>query len=467
MRTPPALFAFTLAAAALAADPGAINNDPVRDTPLDRYTAQRDPSFAFTLERTYADRPGFTGYALNLTSQTWRAEGEVDFPRWTHMMEIVRPDNARGDAALLMIGGGQRQATPNERIREVLYTMAGLTGGVVVFLPNVPNQPLTLNGDDEIRFEDDLLAESWVTAGRTDDPGWIIHLAMVESAVAAMDAAQAFLASDEGGNLAIDRFIVSGGSKRGWTTWLTAAVDDRVAGIIPLVIDTLNLPATMRHHWGAYGFWAPAIGDYASRRLFKWLTSPEGHTLRSVVDPYLYRDRLTMPKFLLNSAGDQYFLPDTTRYYLNDLPGVTRLRCVPNTNHSLDRNLDAVQSALAFAAAVAQRRDIPGMAWHAPEPGVLRVTMDAPAFEATLWRAHNPVARDFRQEAVGNIWESTPLAPAEDGVYEARVEVPEEGFTAFMVEARFRIEGLALPLTFTTEVQVVPDVLPFADKPVE
>jgi PhoPQ-activated pathogenicity-related protein len=186
-----------------------------------------------------------------------------------------------------------------------------------------------------------------------------------------------------------------------------------------------------------------------------------------VVDPYLYRDRLTMPKFLLNSAGDQYFLPDTTRYYLDDLPGVTRLRCVPNTNHSLDRNLDAVQSALAFAAAVAQHRDIPGMEWHAPEPGVLRVTMDTPAFEATLWRAHNPVARDFRQEAVGNIWESTPLAPGEDGVYEARVEVPEKGFTAFMVEARFRVEGLALPLTFTTEVQVVPDVLPFADKPVE
>jgi hypothetical protein len=33
--------------------------------------------------------------------------------------------------------------------------------------------------------------------------------------------------------------------------------------------------------------------------------------------PNAYRDRLTMPKFIINSAGDQYFLPDSSQFYFN------------------------------------------------------------------------------------------------------------------------------------------------------
>lgn len=446
-----------------------IDNTPVSDTLLDQYTTQRDPSFAYALKQTYTDTPGLVGYAVDLTSQTWRDETEVSHPEWTHMMQIVRPEHVVHDTALLLIGGGTHKAEAPGRLANHLEMMARATGSVVVLVPNVPNQPIVLNGDGRRRYEDDLLAETWTTAGKSRDQSWIIHLAMVESAVAAMDAAQAFLASDEGGDITIKNFVVTGASKRGWTTWLTAAVDDRVEAIIPMVIDTLNLPATMRHHWGAYGFWAPAIGDYASRKLFRWLNSPDSRMLRSIVDPFLYRDRLDMPKFLLNSAGDQYFLPDTTRYYLDDLPGETRIRFVPNSDHGLSRHTDAVQSALGFYAAVLHGREIPALTWtpDADDAGVLRVTADADPFEATLWQAYNPEARDFRQEEIGNAWEATPLEADGRGVYTARVETPEAGFRAFMVEARFKLERLPLPLTFTTEVQVVPDVLPFADKPME
>ncbi len=444
-----------------------IDNSTVADTPLDRYTAQRDDTFAWTLKETYTDTPGLVGYAIDLTSQTWRGKPDVDHPAWTHMVQIARPENVTRDTALLIIAGGTRTHHAPRHLDTQLAMMARATGSVVVLLPDVPNQPMILNDDGVPRYEDDLLAETWVNAARTRDQSWIIHLAMVESAVAAMDAAQQFLASEAGGNIDIDHFVVSGASKRGWTTWLTAAVDDRVRAIVPFVIDTLNLPATMRHHWGAYGFWAPAIGDYASRKLFKWLNAPGSRALRSIVDPYLYRDRLDMPKFLINSAGDQYFLPDTTRYYLDDLPGITRLRFVPNTDHSLGRNLDAVQSALAFYTALLDHRPIPALSWQADAPGVLRVTADTPPFEVTLWRAHNPRARDFRQEEIGNAWEPTPLEADDDGVYTVHVETPETGYTAFFVEARFRLEDQPFPMTFTTEVHVVPDVLPYRDKPME
>lgn len=480
MRT---LLAVTLLAALLITPPAhaadskantaAINNDTVAETLLDTYTSDRDGSFAWQLARTYTDRPGFTGYAINLTSQTWRDGSEVSHPEWTHMMQIVRPDSTTTSTALLLIGGERRTETPPDRLNNIFYTMAGLTNSTIVFVPNVPNQPTRLltgdKPDTKPRWEDDLLAESWVTAAETGDPTWIIHLAMVESAAAAMDAAQQFLSTEQGGGLNIEDFVVTGGSKRGWTTWLTAAVDDRVRAIIPLVIDTLNLPATMKHHWEAYGFWAPAIGDYTKRRLFESLGSPEGRGLREIVDPYLYRDRLTMPKFLLNSGGDQYFLPDTTRYYLGDLPGETRLRIVPNTDHDIDRNLDAVQSAIAFFQAILADAPLPTVEWSpdADDPSTLRVTTDPFPFEVTLWQATNPSARDFRQATIGNAWTQAPLKPDPDGSYPVRVPEPEAGFTAFLVQARFNIDGVALPLTFTTEVRVTPDVLPHAGKPME
>lgn len=444
----------------------------VVDSLLDTYTASRDDSFAFELVERF-EGAGFRGYAVNLTSQTWRTEGEVSHPAWTHMMQIVVPVNGAAtpppSTALLFIGGSTRRDRPPRAIAGELAMMARATQSVVVFVPNVPNQPMILNNDGVRRYEDDLLAETWINAGHEGDPSWIIHLAMVESAVAAMDAAQAFLASDEGGGVTIDGFVVSGGSKRGWTSWLTAAVDDRIRGVVPLVIDVMNLPKMIEHHWGAYGFWAPAIGDYAGRQLFTWLGSPEARTLREVVDPYLYRNRFTMPKFILNAAGDEYFLPDTTRYFLDDLPGLTRLRVVPNADHSVDENIDAVQSALGFYAAIINDRPIPELQWTVDKGngGHMRITADAKPVQVTLWEAYNPEARDFRRVEIGDAWTATPLEAGEDGSWAVTVETPESGFRAYLVEARFLIPGQSLPLTFTTEVQVLPDILPHKNKAME
>ena len=44
----------------------------------------------------------------------------------------------------------------------------------------------------------------------------------------------------------IDKFIVAGASKRGWTTWLTMAVDKRVFAAIPIVMDMLSLNTVIK-----------------------------------------------------------------------------------------------------------------------------------------------------------------------------------------------------------------------------
>lgn len=442
------------------------------DSPLDRYTAERDEVFSWKVIKSYGDHEGMLGFAIDLTSQKWRGEDEVSHPLWTHMMQVVVPDEVEHDTALLLIGGGRRQSGPPRRLQQELWTIAQATGTIVAAVPNVPNQPLALpdanGGLGEGRYEDDLLAESWVLARRTGDDGWVIHQAMVESAIAAMDAVQAFVKSEEGGGHEVAGFVVSGGSKRGWTTWLTAAVDDRVRGIIPMVIDVLNLPETMRHHFGAYGFFAPAIGDYAGRNLMQELDTPDGLRLRRIVDPYLFRDRLDMPKFLVNTTGDQYFLPDTTKYYLDELPGLTKMRAVQNWDHAIDRNADAVFSAIGFYEAILNQVSIPHLVVEVVEETdeavewLLSVNIEDERVRLrrlTLWQGTNPEARDFRQETVGKPFRMRMLEAEEDGRYRIRLEKPESGYTAFFVEDRYDVEGQNLPLVFTTQVRIIPDVL--------
>src|SRR5205814_7339736 len=87
------------------------------------------------------------------------------------------------------------------------------------------------------RVEDDFIAYTWDHYIRTGDDRWPARLPMTKSAVRAMDAVTAFTATPAGGGRPVRRFVVAGASKRGWTTWATAAVDKRVVAIAPAVIE--------------------------------------------------------------------------------------------------------------------------------------------------------------------------------------------------------------------------------------
>src|SRR5438128_8293689 len=88
---------------------------------------------------------------------------------------------------------------------------------------------------------------------------------MVKSLSRAIDALHA-LAKQEW-NIAVTHFVVSGGSKRGWTTWLTAVADPRVKALAPCVIDTLNMQAQLPHQLKSYGKYSEMITDYTKRGL--------------------------------------------------------------------------------------------------------------------------------------------------------------------------------------------------------
>ena len=282
---------------------------------------------------------------------------------------------------------------------------------------------------------------------------------MVKSAVRAMDTVQTFTA-DLAGREMVESFVVTGASKRGWTTWLTGAADKRVKAIIPIVIDMLNTQASFRHHRAVYGFYAPAVHDYEEMGTFQWLNTPESDRLMAIVDPFSYRDRLTMPKFMIYGTQDEFFLPDSSRYYFDDLKGQKYLRYVPNAGHGL-KDSDAIQSLAAFYQAIVENAKLPKFSWEKTGGESMKVTAADRPRKVLLWQGHNPKARDFRIDMLGPVWKSTELADQGGGVYTGKVDRPGEGFRAFMVELTYDSD-FGREYKFTTPVYVTPDTEPFA-----
>lgn len=430
------------------------------ETALDRYVAKPDPTYSWKVVRNLPGNP-VTQFVVDLKSQTWRTENDVDRPVWQHWLTVVKPTSPSSKLAFLRITGGANGGEAPQSAEAATLRLAEMTNSVVAELKMVPNQPLVLHQDGVRRSEDDFIAYTWDQFIKTGDETWPARLPMVKSAVRAMDCVQELMKSDQGGNVAIEKFVVSGGSKRGWTTWCTAAVDKRVAAAIPIVIDVINVPACSRHHVAAYGFYAQAIGDYVRHNIKGRINDPRTKLLYEIEDPYSYRERLTMPKFVVNAAGDQYFPPDSSQFYYADLPGEKYLRYVPNADHSL-RDSDAQESIIAFYQTVLTGAPRPKYSWTFEKDGTIRVqTADAPK-TVTLWHATNPQARDFRVLSIGKAYQSQSLKDQGNGTYIAKIDPPSSGWTAFFVELTFDV-GQSFPLKLSTAVRILPDTLPFAD----
>jgi PhoPQ-activated pathogenicity-related protein len=429
---------------------------------LDAYVHAADPSYQYALNSTITG-PGFTDYVINMTSQTWRSASEVNHPDWQHWLQIIVPTTVTSKTDVLQIGGGSNSSTPPTTADSIGVLTATSLGAITTVLPTVPNEPLTFTDDGRSRTEDQIIAYTFNKFLNGGDQNWPLLLPMVKSAVRAMDTTQAFVSSQSGGALEVDDFIVSGASKRGWTTWLTPAVDSRVRAIVPFVFDISNFAQNIPHLKDTYvgvtqnivGGYPIAVQDYTNFNIFDRLNTPEGNALNQIVDPFQYFDRPTynIPKYLVYSTGDQFFVPNASQYYFDALPGQNYLRYVPNTGHGL--NLDALTGAINYEKVLLSGAALPQFSWNITDFGTtINVTaVDAPV-TVKMWQATNPDNRDLRIDSFGPNWTSSTLTDQGGGHYVAHVDAPATGVSAFMVELTYNVGGL--PLTFTTQVSEVP-----------
>lgn len=458
-------FFFSALAAALAIPTFAQGHMRPTDHPtaLDTYVAAPDEHYKFELVNK-TEREDWSSYVIHMTSQQWLTEAEVDKPIWEHWVTIVVPAKVEHETAFLYIGGGSNDKPAPKGPGVIPRKLALETNSIAVELTTVPSEPLAFTDEGgKKRSEDSIIAYTWDKFMKTGDPKWPLRLPMTKSAVRAMDTVQQFCKESLPTPVEVKDFVVGGGSKRGWTTWTTAIVDTRVKAITPIVINMLNVIPSFRHHYAVYGFWAPAVDDYVEMGIMNRMETPEYAELMKIEEPFSYLERLTMPKFIINAASDEFFLPDSTSFYYDQLPGDKRLRMIPNTGHGLS-NSDVLDSVTAFYHCILAGQPLPEYSWTTPDAQTIEVKSPTAPKEVLLWQVTNEKERDFRLDQVGPSWTSTPLTASAEGVYTGKVEMPEKGFRAYTIELTYDVPADS-DLKFTTPVRVVPDVEPHGYTP--
>ncbi|MCC6446237.1 MAG: phenylacetic acid degradation protein [Armatimonadetes bacterium] len=404
-----------------------------RSQPLMDYLARPDSSFAWHVSGEKRLPGGGSVVEVEMISQVWQG-----IP-WKHRLGIVRPSQmGKRVVPLLLITGNYDQG----EMVGFLAQAANAIGAPVAVLYDIPNQPL-YNGLEE----DALISYTFVKYLETKDASWPLLFPMVKGAVRAMDVLQQ-LARQWGAEAT--GFVVTGASKRGWTTWLTGASDRRVRGIAPMVYDNLDLAAQMKHQVDTWGSYSSQISDYTEKGLPQMLQAQEGQELSRMVDPFTFRSRIRVPKLIINGTNDPYWTLDAANLYYDKLVGPRYILYVPNAGHGLEDRGRVLGSLRAFHAACSGKTPLPRLTWkyRPTEKGIELAAQSSPRpAEVVAWVATSE-DKDFRDAR----WEKKPLTE-ERGRYLFTLDKPSRGYAAVIGEAAYGAGFLRFHLS--TQVQII------------
>lgn len=391
---------------------------------LQSYLQQKDNSFNWELKDKY-ETDGLSVSELIITSQTWR---ELE---WKHQLTVIIPEGSTEKTCLLFItGGSNRNGAPNwkgrdDSLLEMMATVSIKNKAPVAILRQVPNQPLF----GELT-EDALISYTLHNFKNDRDFTWPLLFPMVKSAISAMDAIEEFTSSAASGK--VNRFVVTGASKRGWTTWLTASQDKRVVAIAPMVIDVLNMPVNVGYQKEVWGDYSIEIQDYVKLGIAQEMSTPEGKELTDMIDPYSYRNLLTVPKLIIIGTNDPYWPVDAVKHYFHEIPGENYIHYEPNVGHDLGDGKGAISALSAFFNIVASDLRHPVCKWVASYDEYntdLVITASPELIDANLWECSSS-DRDFRNDE----FSSSPLKFENPEEIKLTVDHPSRGYKAFYVE---------------------------------
>lgn len=414
---------------------------------LKRYINNGDSSFEWKV-RDSLNLQQATAYRLRMQSQTWR---ELE---WIHELVVIVPDKLTNNETLIHISGG----SANEQTGEPNYhgwddSLIGFMTGIATrceaitaILWQVPRQPL-YGG----KYEDELVSYTFHNFQNDKDQTWPLLFPMTKSAIRAMDAIEEFSVK-KALSVKAERFVMNGISKRGWTTWLTAASEDkRVVAIAPMVIDILNMPVSVPYQRHMFGSYSIQIQDYVNLGLTEELVTPAGRELVAMVDPYSYRERYTMPKMLFFGTNDEYWTVDAVKNYIDGIPAKNYTSYVTNAGHGLGSKQEAFNTLEAFFRQTIEGLKYPKFDYKIKEKqGGATITIKADKAhleEVILWQATSE-NKDFRQ---------SKFIPTELGIShkdKAKVEVkyPTTGYKAFLIMAKYKHPNGGEPYNITTRM---------------
>lgn len=398
-------------------------------TALESYVNKKDNTFKWEIKDSY-QQGDLTVYTILLYSQHWKT---VD---WTHQLSVLVPNDIQHDGALLFITGGSvKEGMPNwndKKDNELIVFMSQIASAnhaIVALLRQTPNQPL-YNG----LTEDALISMTLHKYKEDKDFEWPLLFPMVKSAVSAMDAVQLFAKREL--NREVNEFVVSGASKRGWTTWLTGAIDKRVKAIAPMVIDVLNMPVSLQYQIETWGDYSIEIQDYVNLGIPQESETPDGKEITTMIDPYSYRNDLNMPKMLLMGTNDPYWVVDNVKNYFDDIPGTNILHYVPNAGHGLGDGQQSMTALSSFVGFTLNNVDYPRSDWtFASKKKNVNVSIRATAdrlLDVVVWTASSE-DKDFRNDT----WTSKSLGIHHKSKIKVKQNYPKNGYQAFYVDLKY------------------------------
>lgn len=470
-------------------------------TPLDDYVNRPDPHYQYSVIQTYKLTNSMT-YVLNMTSQKWYDETVLNKPIWWHYLVINVPDQVViKDAAFLFISSGNTDneiPTPQDDFVEIHSNLAVGTKAVTAVLRQIPNQPLIFTKDPSQmhREEDEAIAWTWKEfLEDTSDPYILLRMPMTKAVVRAMDTVQNFTSQLAFAN--IKKFMVGGASKRGWTTWMTAAVDSRVVAAVPIVMDLVNINRNMHLHYRSLGGWTGEFADYYAVNVTRFLDTPEMYEMQKIIDPMTYFERYADKNIMVvSSSNDEFFIPDDTWNFWKELEVMTEgsalLKRIPNCDHSYDNHKIALYSTIQtfflnlFAA---KPQKLPKLTWgfdNNATHGVIRCVVSVESgvpFPSTARAYHAETLiknrRDFRlfiqDQQTGEyhmnpvVWVADEKNVVAEGsgssiTYTYAIERPaaDDVWRGFFLEFAFGYPDKNY-LIVTTETNIVPEWYPYPD----
>jgi len=389
------------------------------EMPLFEYVNAPDDSYSYfdTGYRLENKLEGWKGYLLNMTSQTWLDPsdfvGSIGHV-WTHQLMVIVPDTIADHTwSMVYVTGNSNGDGPpaaNDEDIIIISMLAMESNTITAALFQIPNQPIEFvnDPDHKERGEDALMAFGWeYYMQHLNESGsyeWVAQLPMTKAVVRAMDTVQDYTAKNFNG--AIENFVIAGASKRGWTTWLTGAVDGgvRVKAIAPIVMDMLNFYKNVPHMTAAYGGFTFAFTDYCQCNITQYLGTPPFMALANILDPLVYKATLTMPKLVIDSTGDEFFMPDDDYLWWGMLEGETNRLMIANAEHSMATGIvELMRGARAYYAAMIADSPRPVFNWTMAPNGTITVTTQDKPSGVIAWYAEsstmnnvNGKRRDFR-----------------------------------------------------------------------
>ena len=418
---------------------------------LKDYVNAFDKSTKLVKTDLIANKDGYKLYHISFNSLKWLDNKRVAQAVWTHNILIMVPDHVTSKTCFYRVSNGTRHEKIPDKIHPLVHHVSLKNNAIGIEIRNIPNQPIKFTDHQKPLVEDGIIAYAWDKFLKTGNTDFIPRLPMLKAAYLGFRAAKKFLYQK---NIKVDEYIAFGESKRGWVVWLLPVVDPKVKAILPAVIDVLNVQKSMLHHNLVYEGWSPVLKDYENFNIPNRIFGKEFSDLMNYIDPYKYIKQISVPKLIINAGNDQFFLPDNSQFYFNDLTGNKHLMMLPNAGHQFKLNKSQMDSIATYFALIDRKKPLPGLTW-AKKGSSLRIKSSPPPSRIKIWEAANQKARDFRywdKNSPRYLAKDVATKPKKES-YEIVMTPNTKGqFTSTFIEVHYNLkEG---PLTFTTEAFV-------------